>query len=284
MWKASRMPWAPELFSEPVLIKLEEQRRLEWPSVPYFDGLLTGEVDALVGSFAGEPEVHHPVNGRIRGKRAFTTFATETAAWLRERNVSVGDVTRVVGSRGGFEEVVVSLDDESGRVLLPIAIIAEKRSPGRLEELRIYSSSWPLIGRHEDRPPLLQRDPGLQQPDVVADYQRAIAAGDVDAVVAAFEPDGYVREPSGGEYVHSGPGGLRAFYERYFSNDGGFSIEHCALDDDGRTCALEYNIVRWGRTEFPPQAGVAVHERGPGGKLAAVRIYDDVDPPLAAGA
>ena len=28
------------------------------------------------------------------------------------------------------------------------------------------------------------------------EYQRALAAGDVEAAVAAFEPDGYVREPA----------------------------------------------------------------------------------------
>ena len=39
-------------------------------------------------------------------------------------------------------------------------------------------------------------------------------------------------------------------------------------------------VVRWGQTELPPQAGVAVYVRGDGGKLAAARIYDDVDPPL----
>jgi hypothetical protein len=31
---------------------------------------------------------------------------------------------------------------------------------------------------------------------------------------------------------------------------------------------------------MPPEAGVAVYVRGQSGKLAAVRIYDDADPPL----
>jgi hypothetical protein len=44
-------------------------------------------------------------------------------------------------------------------------------------------------------------------------------------------------------------------------------------------CALEYNVVKWGMTQLPPQAGVAVYVRGESGKLAAARIYDDVDPP-----
>jgi hypothetical protein len=119
---------------------------------------------------------------------------------------------------------------------------------------------------------------------VVGDYQAALAAGDVDAIVAAFEPDGYAREPAGAEYVHRGTDGLRAFYELLFSNDGGIPLEHCALIDDGCACALEYNVVRWGRAELPPQAGVAAYVRGESGKLAAARIYDDVDPPLRASA
>jgi hypothetical protein len=38
--------------------------------------------------------------------------------------------------------------------------------------------------------------------------------------------------------------------------------------------------VRWGKTDLPPQAGVAVYVRGKRGKLAAARVYDDADPPL----
>ncbi len=108
------MPWVPELFSAPVLQRVEEKWQRELVSVPFFDGLMSGELDALAQSFAGEPEVHHP---------------------------------------------------------------------------------------------------------------RAGASG----------------EPA---------------------------------------CALEYNVVRWGRSELPPEAGVAVYVRGPSGKLAAARIYDDADPPL----
>jgi hypothetical protein len=69
-----------------------------------------------------------------------------------------------------------------------------------------------------------------------------------------------------------------------FSNGGGVSLEHCLLTDDRRACALEYNVVQWGKTEPPPQAGIAVYVRGESGKLAAARIYDDVKPPLASPA
>jgi hypothetical protein len=90
------------------------------------------------------------------------------------------------------------------------------------------------------------------------------------------------REPADGQHIHTGADGLRAFYARLFSNGGGTPLEHCALIDDKHACALEYNVVRWGQTELPPQAGVAVYVRGQSGKIAAARIYDDVDPPLGA--
>jgi hypothetical protein len=54
---------------------------------------------------------------------------------------------------------------------------------------------------------LPQPDPELRESDVVAEYQRALSAGDVEAIVATFEPDGYVREPAGGHHIHSGSGG-----------------------------------------------------------------------------
>jgi hypothetical protein len=274
------MPWAPELFSAPVLARWEEMHRREVVTVPYFDGLMAGQMDALVESFVGEPQLHHPVRGRVKGVRAFRSFVTETNEWLARRKVSVEDVERVVTDQRGFEEVVLHLEGENGRVDLPHALVADHDSHGRLEELRIYFSSWPLTHRHANRPPLLQRDPAVREPDVVAAYQRALAAGDLDAVLAAFDPDAYAREPAGAE--HRGRDGLRAFYELLFSNDGGIPLEHCALIDDGRSCALEYNVVRWGRTELPPEAGVAVYVRAQSGKLAAARIYDDADPPLPA--
>ena len=274
------MPWWPELFSAPVLARVQEKWQRDLATVPYFDGLLAGDFDALVGSFAGEPQLHHPVRGRIRGVRAFETYVTETNAWLRQRNVSVENVEYVHAERHGFAEVVLHLAGETGRVGLPVAVVADSRSDGRIDELRIYYSSWPLTGRHLNRPPLLQPDPELRESGVVADYQRALSAGDVDAIVAVFEPDGYAREPSGGEFVHRGPAGLHAFYELLFSNDGGIRLEHCALIDDQRACALEYNVVRWGKDELPPEAGIAVYVRGQSGKLAAARIYDDVNPPL----
>jgi hypothetical protein len=112
----------------------------------------------------------------------------------------------------------------------------------------------------------------------VAVYQEGLATGDLERLLGAFAPDGCAREPSGGPYVYCGQEALRRFYGQLLA-DGGIGLEHCTVTDDGVRCAIEYNAVRWGRTALPPQAGVAVYERGPAGLLIAARIYDDVDPP-----
>ena len=277
------MPWAPELFSAPVLQGLlDKYRRDRLRSVPFFDGLLTGEVDALLESFAGVPEVHHPVRGRIKGESAFRGFVTDMTAWLAERNADVENVNVVLTDARGVEEVVVHLDSDAGRIGLPLALTADHGDDERIVELRLYFSSWPLTGRHANRPPLLQPDLGLHEPDVVGEYQHALATGDLEAILATFEPDAYMREPAGDAHVHRGSDELRALYERFFSNGGGIPLEHCTVTDDGRACALEYNVVAWGRTALAPEAGVAVYVRGDSGRLAAARVYDDSDPPLSA--
>jgi hypothetical protein len=279
------VPWAPELFSAPALQRVQDKyRRERLKAVPFFDGLVTGEVDALVESFSGVPELHHPVRGRVKGESAFRRFVTEMTAWLAEREADVENVNFLITHRRGVEEVVLHLDGAAGRVGLPLALAADRDEHERIVELRLYFSSWPLTARHANRPPLLQPDPDLHAPDVVGEYQRALTSGDVDAILATFEPDGCMREPAGGAYIHRGAAELRALYELFFSNGGGIPLEHCTVTDDGRACALEYNVVAWGRTEMLPEAGMAVYVRGDSGRLTAARVYDDSDPPLSAHA
>jgi hypothetical protein len=275
------MPWLPELFTAPALARIwEDERRRRLALVPFFAGAMTGETHALVESFAGEPELHHPVAGRVRGVAAFERFVTELRTWLAEHSATAEDVDFVLTPGRGVEELVLHLGTDDGRIELPIAVASDHDERGRIVEQRIYFSSWPLTGGHAIRPPVLQSRPGLGELDVVGEYQQALAAGDADAVMAAFEPDASVREPGGRAYTHRGANELRAFYEHVFSNGGGIPLEHCAVTDDGRACALEYNVVAWGRTTLPPQAGLAVYVRGASGRLTAARIYDDVDPPL----
>ena len=276
------MPWYPDLFSAPLLERIRRDAadaRAAEP-VPYFDGVMSGETDALVGSFAYEPELHHPVRGRVRGRRAFERFVADINTWLTERNAVFSAVERILTPDREIEQSVMTVDGDKGRVEVPVVVAADRADDGRIIELRIYWSMWPLTGEHHHRSPLLEPDPGLVLPDVIGDYQRAVAAGDAGAVAVAFEPGAFVREPAGSAWVHRGHDEILALYERFFSNGGGVALEHCTVTDDGRACALEYNILRWGRTELSPEAGLAVYVRGAGGRLASARIYDDADPPV----
>jgi hypothetical protein len=280
------MPWFPDLFSAPVLERIRSQgadQRVAAP-VPYFDGLRSGETEALTGSFAGEPKIHHPIRGRIEGLRAFEWFVAYTNTWMAESNAVSSPAGRIITPRRGIEEIMLTLDGDRGRFDLPVTIVAERDEDGRIVELRIYYNPWPLTGKHGHRPPLLQPDPELDEPrDVVAEYLHALADGDVDAAVAAFEPDGYVREPAGAQFIDRGHDELRGLYQRFFSNGGGIALEHCTVTDDGSACALEYNIVRWGRSDLLPEAGIAALVRGATGKLASAHIYDDAAARVSTG-
>ena len=93
---------------------------------------MAGEIDALVDSFAGEPELHHPVRGRIKGRRAFEAHVADMNAMLSGRNATVEERGHTVVEGCGFEEAVLHLDGGRGRVELPIAIVADQPSGRRL--------------------------------------------------------------------------------------------------------------------------------------------------------
>jgi hypothetical protein len=256
--------------------------RMESLAARYLDLLAHGYASEIRLGLTDEAVVDDPRAGRVAGLVPVDRFLAESHLWLHERGARVEPVR--VTARGPLvcAESVVRLLEHGRSIELPAAVVAEHHPAGGVVSLRVYHSLWPLEGHHRVRPPLLHARHDLALPPVVAAYQAALAAGDLDAMLAQFEPDGLVREPSGGAYVHRGPEGLRRVYAAMFSNGGGIALEHCTATDDGTACALEYSCVGWGRTALPPQAGVAVYQRGPSGKLAQARIYDDVDPPLHA--
>ena len=279
------MPWMPEVFTAPIAEARrarEAQAEGANDAVPYYEGILADEPDALVRSFAArQPVVDDPRVGRVEGTRELRAFVTGTAEWLRQRDAVVENVALTRTPTRTLEEVVLNLLAEHGaRVEVPVAVVSDRNPDRTVKMIRVYHSTWPLTGEHRVRSPLLPADPNLHAEGTPGVYQRALAEGDLAGIVATFEPDGYAREPSGAAFFHRGTEALYELYGHMFANSGGITLEHCTLTDDGVRCAIEYNCVRWGDTELPSQAGVAVYERGGGGLLAAARIYDDVEPPF----
>jgi ketosteroid isomerase-like protein len=273
------MPWFPDFVSAVELAR--RQTRAAGQADPvgqYFTALNRGDTHLLETAWPGEVVVYDPRAGTIRGHKQLRRFVAQNKAWLADRRARIEIVASTSAGGRAVVELLAHLAGEGRELAWPVAVVAE--SPDDLSVVfRTYCSQWPVDGRRHFRPPILPT--GLAQPgDVVGRYQAALDAGDTDAIVNTFAPDGYYREAIGADAGHRGAAELRSFFTRLFSAGGGIGLEHCAVTDDGARCALEYNCVRWGSHDLPPQAGICVHERGPDGLLAAARVYDDVEPPV----
>ena len=272
------MPWFPDFVSAGELAR--QQTRAAGQADPvgqYFAALNRGDSRVLQATWPGEVVVYDPRYGEMRGHKRLRQFVRQSESWLAEQQARVETVAGTVAGNRAVVELLAHLAFDGREVAWPVAVVAESRDD-RSVVFRSYFSQWALNGQRPLRPAILE--PGTAHPgDVVGRYQAALAAGDAEAAVATFEPDGYYREPNGPSFAHRGTAELGAFFTRCFSAGGGIGLQNCVVTDDGVRCAVEFNCVRWGRHDLPPQAGIGVYERGPDGLLAAARIYDDVVPP-----
>jgi ketosteroid isomerase-like protein len=274
------MPWFPDFVAAAELARRQTRTAAQAdPVTQYLTALTNGDTHALEAVWPGEVVVHDPRAGEVRGHAQLRRFVEANRIWLAERHASTETVASTCAGGRAVVELLGRLASGEGEVLWPLAVVAESPDD-RSVVFRTYCSQWPVDGSRHIRPPILesgQAHPG----DVAARYQAALDAGDVDAIVATFAPNGYLREPIGPSFLHRGTLELRSYFSTCFSAGGGVGLQDCAVTDDGVRCALEYNCVRWGSEDLSPQAGIAVLERGPDGLLAAVRIYDDVQPPVS---
>jgi hypothetical protein len=208
------VPWTPELFSAPALQRLRERyRREHLRSVRFFDGLLSGEVDALVGSFSGPPELHHPVLGRIKGERAFRRYIAQTTAWMATRHVEVENSDLTLTVPRGVEEVLLHLDGDGGRIDVPVAVATDHAPDQRIVELRMYFDTRAMTGRHVPRLPVLQPDPDVPVPAFANGnaIERCTVTDDGRACAVEFNAvNGVPAEPGLAVFVRGDGGALAA--------------------------------------------------------------------------
>jgi ketosteroid isomerase-like protein len=273
------MPWFPDFTSAVELARRQARAAGQAdPVAQFFAALNKGDTRPLEDVWPGEVVVHDPRAGEVRGHKQLREFVDHNKSWLAGLRARTETVATTVAGERAVVELLAYLDHDGRELAWPIAVIAESPDEWSVE-FRTYCSQLPIFGEHHIRPPVLK--PGPVHPgDVVGRYQAALRDGDTDAIVAAFAADGYFREPSGAQYTHRGTAELRSLFTTIFSAGGGIGLEHCAVTDDGVRCAIEYNCVRWGSHDLPPQAGVGVYERGPDGLLVAARVYDDVEAPI----
>jgi SnoaL-like domain len=272
------MPWFPDFVSAAELVRRQSRAAGQAdPVAQYLTALNEGDAHLLEEAWPGQVVIYDPRAGEVRGHRQVWRFVSRNLSWLAGLHARTETVACTVAGGRAVVELLAHLDHRGRELAWPVAVVAE--SPDDLSVVfRTYCSQWPVDEQRHLRPPILP--PGQAHPgDVAGRYRAGLAAGDAEAVVGTFAPDGYFRGPFGPHDTHRGIGELRSFFIRCFSAGGGIGLQDCAVTDDGVRCVLEYNCVRWGSHDLPPQAGLGVYERGPDGLLAAARAYDDVVPP-----
>ena len=248
------------------------------PLARYIPLLIEGDERGLRDLFTGVPRVNDPHLGWVQEAR-FEEFVEESHQGLRIRKAEVEHVATVASGSVATAECILTMMLAGTTVSIPVAVAGDTADDTRLESVRIYHSMWPLLGFHLVRAPILPVLAALVLPDVIGQYHDCLARGDVSGILRQFAPAGALREAGGAVLVHRGTDALRQFFTALFSNGGGIALQHCAIADDGISCAVESVVTAWGRSPLPHQAAAAVYERADTGLLSEVRIYDDVDRP-----
>ncbi len=272
------MPWFPDFVAAVELARRDEQAADSAdPAGQYLRAIEEGDVRSLESIWPGSIVIEDPRAGTVRGHHRLHEFIRHNQVWLVERHAATEAVAATREGSRAVLELIAYVDHDGRRVAWPLAVVAEARSETSVL-FRSYCSQWPVDGRHHVRPPILDLSAELPGA-VIGRHLAALAAGDADSVVKTFATDGYLRGPFDAHDVHRGAAALVSYYAMCFSAGGGIELQACCITDDGVRCVFECNCLRWGRHPLPPQAGLVVFERHPDGLLAAVRIYDDVDPP-----
>jgi ketosteroid isomerase-like protein len=272
------MPWFPDFVNAVELARRETRAddRAD-PAAAYLTALQRRDARDLEATWPGEVVIHDPRAGTVRGHRGIQQFVRRNGDWLAALGARTETVAATAAGGRGVLELLAHLTQDGRDAAWPVAVVAEA-GDDRAVEFRTYCSQRPITGTHHLRPPVLAPRGGGPG-GVVGRYLAALAAGDAAATVATFAPEGYLREPDAPRYTHRGAADLRAYFGRCFSGGGRVLVRPCATTDDGLRCALEYTCSRWGDRELPPAAGLMVCERDTEGRLAAVRLYDDIATP-----
>ena len=90
----------------------------------------------------------------------------------------------------------------------------------------------------------------------------ALEEPNLELILALFSEEGYVREPSGAQFKHTGAEGRRNFYQLVIGSGlgGGVVLHHCTATTDNHAFEVVKNTCDDGKIALTPQAGLAVDE------------------------
>lgn len=241
----------------------------------YYSLVQAGEWESLFEKAAEGFTIDSPTFGRHAGKAALTPLFEQQRNILKKYRARIESPATTVMDNTTAVEFMLHFTVEGKPVEVPSILIADIDSD-TIEVIRIYHSTYPLSGQRKQRPPILPPAKYLSEPKIIEHYMKALRAGELETLLEQFEDDAYIQEATGA--THHGAATLRKSFTGVLA-DGGLPIQQCALTFDGDRCVIEYNLDQWGSRKILPQCGCAVYEIGPFGKIAAVRVYDDIVPP-----
>lgn len=235
-------------------------------------------IESLGARLGAKATVDDPLQGRAAGLEAITEHLKKTADWLVEHSASYERVAFTTGTNRDVTKGTLALTFENKTVDLPIAVVAERRQ-SREVELRIYFATQSFAGARRKRPPLVAPSADLALPAPIGEFVEALAKGEGKAILATFEHDGALRDARGLQHGKR-DGALLTFLDGLVAGGAfglGLELQRGGTADDGRTCALEYTLVRARGRDVEPQPGLMMFERGDSGLLNAVRVYGDLE-------
>ena len=232
--------------------------------------IIDGSVPAAVEAIADAVVIHDQRLGRLAGASASMDWVTDSSRWLQKLDATPHEIAHLETEHRSILELSLNIRTGDEVVDLPYVLVAERSAEGTVE-IRTYHSTWPYTGSHVFRaPPLAGRLPE-PVPEIFRWYIDRVSAGDVDAVLGRFTPDGYVREPSGDRWKHQGPEDRAAFYG-HLVHAPRATFDLVTSTVCGDLIAVEYGFS-YG--PVPKVGGICIMEVA-ADRIHAVRITDDV--------
>jgi len=224
----------------------------------------------------GRISVEDPIAGSIQGAAEVERFVERSKRWVAEHAARVDRISLTTTPIRTVAEFTVTVTGGDRSAVMPVALVVEPTSAEL--RLRVYFSLWALTGGRIVRPPLLDSSPDAHPAGVPGRYLHALRAGDAAACVACYEDDGCLQGAGGPAFARCGRATLALEYPRHLER-GGIVLEPCTLTANDDKAAVEFNIMRWGDVDLPPQAGISVYQIGRTGRIFSNRVYDDVARP-----
>src|SRR6476619_1881358 len=189
------MPWFPDFVNAAELARRQARAAVQADPVgQYIAALDRGETGPLETGWPDHVTVYDPRAGEVKGHRDLRHFVRESQDLLAARHVRTETVASTVAGDRAVVELMAHVTVDGREQPWPAAIVADSGGDQSIT-FRTYLSLWVFDGQHHRRSPILRPGTALaaQPGGIIGRYQAALAAGDTDAIVATFSPDGYLQ-------------------------------------------------------------------------------------------